>query len=92
MPTLLDGNKIPNAAVVGRVLADSKPFDPTAACGSLGAAPEEATREVGVAIAHAVLSGAASLLGQPYCENDHSPSGGTRPADTRSSSRTRYQV
>ena len=63
-----------------------------ATVGSLGATPEEATREVGVAIAHAVLSGAASLLGQPFCENDHSPSGGTRPADRRSCSRTRYQV
>jgi hypothetical protein len=43
-----------------------------ATVGSLGATPEEATREVGVAIAHAMLCGAASLLGQPFCENDHS--------------------
>ena len=37
VPTLLDGNENSNAAVVGRVLGDSKPFDPTAPCGPLRA-------------------------------------------------------
>ena len=32
--------------------------------------PRKPPREVGVAIAHAMLCGAASL-GQPFCENDH---------------------